>query len=178
MAYGAETWLEWIGATGWAQLVNAGGLFAAAAGIALTLAQLGLFRRQLKLDALIKIMDSNRQIVSLGFEHPDVWSSLEGETSALQVEEAMARRRYLQLWTNHMQIMWAAQQLGLVSEGEWQAYRQDLSEFLRSPSLQEHWRNVARFYPEGFRELVSELSGLRRDDAELGRGESGPREGK
>ena len=159
MAYGLEALLEWTGAIGWTQLVNGGGLFAAAAGIALTLTQLRLFRRQLKLDALIKIMDSNREIVTLGFEYPPVWSLIEGESATITAPEALTRRRYLQLWTNHMQIMWAARQLGLVSEGEWQAYRQDLGEFLRSPALREHWASVARFYPRGFQQLVTQLIG-------------------
>jgi len=150
--------LEWTGAIGWTQLVNGGGLLAAAAGIALTLTQLRLFRRQLKLDALIRIMDSNRKIVPLGFDHPTVWSVIVGESDTATAEETLARRRYLQLWTNHMQIMWAAWQLGLVSGHEWEAFRQDLSEFLRSPALREHWAKVARFYPKGFQRLVTELS--------------------
>jgi hypothetical protein len=153
----------WMGTAGLAELANGVGLFVALAGIALTLAQLRLFRRQLQLDALIKIMESNREIVALGFAHPLVWAALESGT--VLAEEARARRRYLQLWTNHMQIMWAAWQLGLVSGREWQAYRLDLGEFLRSPALQEHWAAVARFYPKGFQRLVAELSTARRRDS-------------
>ena len=153
----AALW-QWIGASGLAELANLGGLFVAVTGIALTLAQLRLFRRQLKLDALIKIMDSNREIVALGFEYPVVWAALESGAGTVLAEEARARRRYLQLWTNHMEVMWAAWQLGLISGPEWRAYRLDLGEFLRSPALQEHWARVARFYPRGFQELVGQLS--------------------
>jgi len=160
MGSGLEAWLDWIGTIDWAAAANAGGLLVASVGIALTLMQLRLFRRQLKLDALIKIMDSNREIVTLGFEHPMVWAAMAAGAGPVLAEEAQARRRYLQLWTNHMQVMWAAWQLGLVSGPEWQAYRQDLGEFLRSPALQEHWDAVARFYPPGFQRLVAELSGV------------------
>lgn len=165
---------EWIGAVRWTELANLGGLFAAVAGIALTLAQLGLFRRQLKLDALIKIMDSNREIVTLGFEHPRLWAAMVGEGGSPSPEEAPTRRRYLQLWTNHMQVMWSAWRLGLVSGDEWEAYRQDLSEFLHSPALQGHWASVARFYPEGFQRLVSELSATEQGETHSGRAEAGP----
>ena len=151
--------MEWLRTVHLAPLVGGGGFCVALAGIGLTLSQLRLFRRQLKLDALIRIMESNRKIVTLGFEYPPVWSLIEGESATITAQEALTRRRYLQLWTNHMQIMWAARQLGLVSEGEWQAYRQDLGEFLRSPALREHWASVARFYPKGFQRLVTQLIG-------------------
>jgi hypothetical protein len=153
--------VEWLRATGIAELANAAGLFAALAGIGLTLLQLLLLRRQLKLDALIKVMDSNREIVALGFEHPAVWSVMEDDPATVLASEATAHRRYLQLWVNHMQVMWMAWKLGLVSGREWAAYRLDMAEFLRGQSLQEHWAKVSRFYPEGFRRLVSELSSSR-----------------
>jgi len=159
MGDGLGALVEWVRTVDVAQWASGGGLFVALGGIALTLVQLRLFRRQLKLDALIKIMDSNREIVTLGFASPTVWSLIEGESTTITAQEALARRRYLQLWTNHMQIMWAAWQLGLVSGREWHAYRQDLVEFLRTPVLQQHWASVARFYPKGFQCLVAQLSG-------------------
>jgi hypothetical protein len=164
MGDGLGVLVEWLRTVDLAQWASGGGLFVALAGIALTLAQLRLFRRQLKLDALLKIMDSNREIVTLGFEHPALWSAIEGETDTVLAEKAVTRRRYLQLWTNHMQIMWAARQLGLVSGREWQAYRQDLGEFLRTPALQQHWASVARFYPKDFQRLVTELSGQEKQE--------------
>jgi hypothetical protein len=45
-----------------------------------------------------------------------------------------------------------------VSGFEWEAYRQDMADFLRSRSLREHWQAVSRFYPRGFRRLVADLS--------------------
>ena len=62
-------WLKEIGA---ADLASVFGLLAAIVGIWLSLSQLVLLRRQLRLDSLIKIMDSNRELVSIGFEHPVV----------------------------------------------------------------------------------------------------------
>lgn len=156
---------EWLRAVGAAELANVGGLFAALAGISFTLLQLVMLRRQLKLDALIRIMDSNRAIVALGFDHPVVWTAMQEGTGTVFGDEAVAHRRYRQLWMNHMQIMWTAWRLGLVSAFEWEAYRQDMAEFLRARSLQEHWARVARFYPRGFRRLVNELSGLKRESA-------------
>ena len=147
----------WLGNLELGEVATVGAFFAALAGIGLTLAQLHFFRRQLQLEALIQIMDSNREIVSLGFDHPAVWHALSAEDGVVLAEEALARRRYLQLWTNHMQVIWAAWRLGLVSGSEWQAYRLDLAEFLRSPVLQAHWASVARYYPREFQRLVNRL---------------------
>ena len=140
-----------------AELANVAGLFVALVGMAFTLAQLVLLRRQLKLDALIRIMDSNRAIVTLGFEHPAVWTVLERTSPDPGPTEGSAARRYLQLWVNHMLILWMAWRLGLVSGGEWEAYRLDMTEFLRAPSLRAHWVRVSRFYPRKFQELIAGL---------------------
>ena len=157
------TLAEWLRASGAVDVANVGGLFAALAGICFTLLQWLMLRRQLKLDALIRIMDSNRAIVALGFEHPVVWAAM-GEGSATTFgDEAVLHRRYRQLWMNHMQIMWSAWKLGLVSGFEWEAYRQDMADFLRARSLREHWREVSRFYPRGFRRLIAELSQPKED---------------
>jgi hypothetical protein len=153
-----EALAEWLRAVGAVDLANVGGLFAALAGIGFTLLQLRMLRRQLKLDALIRIMDSNRSIVALGFDYPAVWAAMGEESATVFGEEAVLHRRYRQLWMNHMLIMWSAWRLGLVSGFEWEAYRQDMADFLRSRSLREHWRTVSRFYPRGFRRLIAELS--------------------
>ena len=150
--------IAWLRAVGAAELANLGVLFVALAGIGLTLLQLLLLRRQLKLEALIQITDSTREIVSLGFTHPVVWSVLDGNSATLLAHEALAQRRYLQLWTNHMQVMWAAWQMGLVSGHQWAAYRLDMAEFFRIKALREHWTKVAHYYPPGFQRLMVELS--------------------
>jgi hypothetical protein len=151
--------LAWVEGGGMGDITAASGLLAAVGGILLTLGQMRLVHRQLKLDALIRIMDSNRAIIALGFENPGLWGAMEGKPQTAPAEGSLAQRRYLQLWTNHMQVMWAAQELGLVSDPEWQAYCEDFSEFLRGEALQRHWGHVARFYPEGFRSLVDRLLG-------------------
>ena len=107
-----EALAQWLRAVGAVGVANVGGLFAALAGICFTLLQLRMLRRQLKLNALIRIMDSNRAIVALGFEHPAVWAAMGEETPTVFGDEAVLHRRYRQLWMNHMQIMWSARRLG------------------------------------------------------------------
>lgn len=149
--------VEALGAMGASELASLGGLVVALGSILLTLLQVRLLRRQLKLDALIKIMDSNREIVSLGFEHPVLWSAVDENSATVLAGEAQIHRRYLQLWINHVQVVWEARRLGLVSRREWEAYRLDILELLRVQALREHWDKVAQFYPAGFQRLVAKL---------------------
>jgi hypothetical protein len=155
-------------AMGAPETTNAGLLLVASVGILITLTQLVLLRRQLKLDALIKITDSNRAIVAMGIAHPQFLPPWGSSASAGSPGEAGSgerdlRRRYLQLWINHMQLMWGAWRLGVISREEWNAYRLDMADLLRLPASRDHWDRVARFYPKGFRRFVAELR--QRDEA-------------
>jgi hypothetical protein len=175
MAGGITVLGEMARAMGAPEVANAGLLLVASVGILITLTQLVLLRRQLKLDVLIKITDSNRAIVALGIDHPLVWPTSEGSPFAgIHEADCVAvelRRRYLQLWINHMQLMWGAWRLSVISREEWNAYRLDMADLLRLPASRDHWDRVARFYPKGFRRLVAELR--QRQAAAAGAAEKG-----
>ena len=147
-------WLKQIGA---AEFASVFGLLVAIIGIWLTLSQLVLLRRQLRLDSLIKIVDSNRALVSIGFEYPVVWSALDSTSGTVLAEEARAQKRYVQLWLNHMQVMWGAWRAKLISKSEWEAYRLDMVEGFRGQALQENWKELVKFYPPEFAKLISEI---------------------
>lgn len=138
-------------------LANLLAVVIATVGIMLTLVQLKLLRRQLKLDALMKVMDSNRQIVSLGFSNKKLWESFYVQADLLNKDEQESRKRYFQLWLNHMQIMWKSHQSGLFTRAEWTAYQADMGDFLKLPALREHWREAAIFYPQDFRKHINSL---------------------
>ena len=148
---------EMAGAVGAPEFTNTGLLLVATVGILITLAQLVLLRRQLRLDTLIKIIDSNRAIVSVGIDHPDLWPTIEGNHQDSPSARAEVRRHYLQLWINHMQLLWGAWRLGVVSREEWNAYRFDMADLLQLPASREHWDRVARFYPRNFRRFIAQL---------------------
>jgi hypothetical protein len=148
-----EAWLEGLRAAGSGEVAGAGGLVIAVVSVLLTLVELCQIHRQLRLEALIRIMDANREIVALGFGHPALWQVMDGQA----LEDTRMQRRWLQLWMNHMQVLWTAWRQGLVARGEWEAYQADMAAFLQSRLLREHWATVARFYPRGFRRLVERL---------------------
>ncbi|MCP5528158.1 MAG: hypothetical protein H7A47_15305 [Verrucomicrobiales bacterium] len=152
-----DTILGWIRTVGAGELANLATLAVATVGIFLTLAQLMLLRRQLRLEALIQITDSNREILALGFAHPHLWTLLDASVGAGDTGGGFAQQRYLQLWTNHLHLMWGAHRLGMVSDWEWEAYRRDMEGLIRLAPFRQYWLGVARFYPRRFRRAISEL---------------------
>lgn len=157
MDWDAAALIRDVCALGLGEVLNWGVLWLAAIGILLTLAELRLLRRQLRLDALIKITDSNREILALGFAHPELWSSLEVVGGTDERSDPAAPQRYLQLWTNHLYLIWGARRQGMVSDGEWEAYLCDMAGLLRLTPFRKHWLRAARFYPRRFRRTLDEL---------------------
>lgn len=126
--------------------------------ITLTLIQLSLLRRQLHLDALIKIVQSNRELMTMGFEKPALWEFFKGKWETVTDEAAKEqRRRYFQLWLNHMHVIWKAREVGLYDMHEWNCTRDDMADFFRLEPFRAHWHEVQRFYPEPFRREMREL---------------------
>jgi hypothetical protein len=127
--------------------------------IVVTLTQVSLLRRQLRLDALIKIIQSNRELLRLGFDKPSLWEYFQhdrdGVTDKASQEE---RRRYFQLWLNHMHVIWKAHKTGLYDHPEWQCAKDDMAQFFRVDSFKRHWEAVERYYPKAFRREMLRLN--------------------
>ncbi len=122
-------------------------------GIALfvSLSQMRLLRRQLHLDALIKIVDSNRQLLELGFEKPALWEFFVTDVARVTDKSAQEeRRRYFQLWMNHIHLIWKAHKLGLYDRSEWRCTRADMLDFFKLDHFTRHWEEVTQYYPAAF----------------------------
>lgn len=119
--------------------------------------QVSLLNRQLRLDSLIKISDSNREIISIGFERPELWKVFYDSSKNDNGHQTEEIKRYLQLWFNHMHIIWKAWSLGLLDKHEWAACRTDMLEFLAVDSLRQHWTDSSRFYPQPFQSFIDSL---------------------
>ena len=119
-----------------------------------TARQVSLLVRQLRLDSLIKISDANREIISLGFDKPELWKTLYDSTDIADAKSAEERKRYLQLWFNHMHVIWKARNLGLLDRHEWSACKADMSDFLQIRSLKTHWEEVRNCYPKPFQKFL------------------------
>ena len=143
----------------WLNLISDSDISTVIAGLALTVSlfvmflvarQVSLLNRQLRLDSLIKISEGNREIISIGFEKPELWKVLYDSSEIHDSKSAEERKRYLQLWFNHIHIIWKAHDLKLLDRHEWNACQADIADFLRIRSLRTHWSEVRNCYPEPF----------------------------
>lgn len=114
--------------------------------------QVRLFSRQLKLESLIRLKENNREILALGFDHPELFNVLNGNEVDPEFE-----KRYLQLWLNQMDIVWHAQHTGLLFKQDAQALRKDTVDFFMLPSMQKHWILVRGYYPKGFQVYIDDI---------------------
>ena len=120
--------------------------------ISLVLAQLYDHVANRKIEASIRISDINRDLVSLGFNHPELFGVLQGETG-----DPMVERRYLQLWFNQFLLVYTYQARGLFHTEHRESLRRDISDFLRLQNVQRHWLELRQYYPASFQDFVNRL---------------------
>src|SRR6185503_5293421 len=135
-------WTKYFGDFDTPTLIAGLALFVSLFVMFITARQVSLLSRQLRLDSLIKISDANREIVSLGFEKPSLWKVLYDTNELHDPKSAEERKRYLQLWFNHIHVIWKSYHLDLLDRYEWEACRADIAGALKIRSLQTHWTEV------------------------------------
>ncbi len=86
-------------------LVAVFGFLVALVGLAMNTFQVRMLVRQLRLDASIRLTDSNRRVVSVAIERPELWESMH-EAEPPSRHEAFRRDRLIQLWLNHSLMVW------------------------------------------------------------------------
>lgn len=148
---------SWLGALTLGDAVACAGFMTAMAGLALNTFQIRLVVRQLRLDAIIRITDSSRCMAAVGIEHPDLWGAIQvSEPSSLH--DAFRRDRFIQLWLNHVLMVWKCWQHGMLEAGEWEACCRDIGSLAALPAVQEEWLRVRDFYPRGFQRELARVS--------------------
>jgi len=133
------------------------GFVVAVVGLGMNTFQVRLLVRQLRLDASIRLTDSNRRVVSVAMERPELWESMQ-EAEPPSRHEAFRRDRLIQLWLNHTLMMWKCQQHGMLGAGDWEACCRDTQAFMALPAVREEWLRVRDFYPRAFQREISRVS--------------------
>lgn len=132
--------------------VSAAALVVSAISLSLVLLQLYDNITQRRIDASIRISDINRDLVTLGFSHPQLFQILHGEASDPVVE-----RRYLQLWFNQFLLIYTYQARGLFRSEHRESLGRDIRDFLKFQNVQSHWREFRQYYPASFQDFVNTL---------------------
>ncbi len=132
----------------WVSVFEAVGIWI---GSALVILQMRDSAKQRQAESLVEIYDINRQLLSLGFEHPKLFRVLEDAKDT----DPVSQRRYLQLWLNQFALIhFYLKNSGFDIEQKESLVR-DLSDFFTQENMQRHWKEHGSFYPESFQELVN-----------------------
>ena len=113
--------------------------------------QLHLFESQLKLEANSRIFDTTRELMSYGFQDSEFFQIFNGKAFS----DLEKQRRYLQLWINHIFIIWDSANEGLISKSCWHAYTNDIKDFFSEHIIRSHWQEVKNSYPSKFCNFIN-----------------------
>ena len=120
------------------------------ASILLVVLQLRGHLRQRKVESLIHVYDITRELISLGFDHPELFDILADNGDADPVRE----RRYLQLWLNQSALIFMIHRHGLFERELEASLSRELREFMGQENMRVHWRRQRLYYPKSFRRFV------------------------
>jgi hypothetical protein len=107
--------------------------------------------RQQQSQSLVEIYGMNRELITLGFSHPELFAFLADDKHSNPV----LQRRYLQLWLNHFSLVNAYLNQSLVKGELKESLVRDLSDALALKNMRHHWAEYGKFYPASFQELVN-----------------------
>jgi hypothetical protein len=124
-----------------------------AGGLTAVVIQLRHGNRQRHFDALIKLLDNNRELISLGFTHPQLFSTLAPDSKT----ERLPEQFYLQLWLNQFSLLHAYIKEAVVTGESRENLEVDMNDFLSAPKMRRYWHRFGKYYPTSFRERVDEI---------------------
>ncbi len=81
------------------------GFLVALVGLGTNTFQVRLLVRQIRLDALIRIADSSRRFAAIAIERPELWEAMQ-IAEPRSGHEGFRRDRFIQLWLNHVVVVW------------------------------------------------------------------------
>jgi hypothetical protein len=108
--------------------------------------------RQQRSQSLVEIYGMNRELIALGFSHPQLFDVLAGNKA-----DPVLQRRYLQLWFTHFSLVNAYVNQSVLKGDLKESLMRDLTDLLTLKSALHHWDIYGRFYPESFQKLVGDI---------------------
>jgi len=124
--------------------------FISFAGLMLVAVQLHQATRQRESESLVKLTDINRELLTLGFSHPELFAILEDAADADPVSE----RRYLQLWLNQLSLIHLYLKRSVVDTELRQSLERSLADFMTLKNMRRQWQRDRATYPDSFQRLV------------------------
>jgi hypothetical protein len=133
------------------------GFLVALVGLGTNTFQVRLLVRQIRLDSLIRIADSSRRFAAIAIERPELWEAMQ-IAEPRSGHEGFRRDRFIQLWLNHVVVVWKCWRSGMLDAGDWEACCRDIEAILSLPAVQEEWLRVRDYYPRAFQQELARVS--------------------
>jgi hypothetical protein len=128
------------------------------AGLIFVALQLRDSTRQRRSDSLVKILDINRELISLGFSHPQLFGILADEANA----NPLWTQRYLQLWLNQFSLVHSYLEHSMLGGEVRGNLLRDISEFMLNANVRKHWEKFGHLYPASFQAYINDI--LKKDE--------------
>ncbi len=122
-------------------------------GLLFVALQIRASTRQRESDSLVKITDINRELLSLGFSHPQLFTIMEDGKTADPVWE----RRFLQLWLNQFSLVHSYLTQSVLRAELKENLERDLSDFMAMENMRRHWQRYGMLYPASFQKYVNAI---------------------
>ena len=149
-------WLSWTGSMTLSDGVALAGFLTALIGLGINAFQVRLLIRQLRLDAMLRVAESSRRFATVGIDRPELWD-LVGSKESKSGPELVLRCRFIQLWLNHVVVVWKCWRTGMMDSSDWETCCRDIESILSLPAVRVEWFRVQGFYPLRFQADMARL---------------------
>jgi hypothetical protein len=147
----------WLSPTSLTDILALLGFLVALVGLGTNTFQVRILVRQIRLDALIRIADSSRRFAAIAIERPELWEAMQ-IAEPRSGHEGFRRDRFIQLWLNHVVVVWKCWRSGMLDTGDWEACCRDIESILSLPAVREEWLRVRDYYPRAFQQELARVS--------------------
>jgi hypothetical protein len=109
--------------------------------------------RQRASDSLVKILDINRELITLGFSHPQLFEIL---ADAKNTHPAWTQR-YLQLFLNQFSLVFFYLKHSVSPKEVIVNWELDVADSMTKSNMRKHWQEFGRLYPASFQAYVNAI---------------------
>lgn len=107
---------------------------------------------QRQIDAEMRVKETNRELITLGFSHPELFKVMDDQPASPRLERA-----YLQLWLNFYEQIFLDRRRGLFSREFFDGLQRDMQEIFSQRNMQRHWHAHKIYYQTPFQTFGNSL---------------------
>lgn len=121
-----------------------------------------LTRQQNKSEARDRHYDRTQTLLLEALGDPELLEAISGASA-----EEQKRRRYRQLWFNHIEMFFRNRHL--FDAAHWTGTLNDIRGFMNMPTMRKHWESHGHYYADDFRRFMDrEVMGMEAEAPETG----------